>query len=116
MTLTLIRPENITEDLLLPATKHCETLILQNHARPEETLEFKMIRSSETFHFNPLNQVEGDWMLGLVDLEIYTSLFNITEDINKFELYIFPEETSGGASNEKVRDETWIFRILQPLI
>ena len=101
----MIRPKDITEDLILSVTKHCETFILQIHTRAEETLDFKMIRSRETFHFNPLIQVEGDWMLGLVDLEVYNSIFNITEEINKFELHNFPEETCGGVSNEKVRYE-----------
>ena len=44
-------------------------------------------------------------MLGLVDLEVYNSIFNITEENNKFELYKFPDEKSGGVTYEKVRDE-----------
>ena len=31
-------------------------------------------------------QLNGDWLLGLIDLEVYNSLFNITEN-NKFEIY-----------------------------
>ena len=46
-----------------------------------------MTKSKETFHFKPPIQVEGDWMLGLTDLEVYNSIFNITEENNKFELY-----------------------------
>ena len=57
-----------------------------------------MNRSRETFHFNPPIQVKGDWMIGLVDLEVYNSIFNITEENNKIELYKFPDE-------KKVRDE-----------
>ena len=64
-----------------------------------------MIKPRETFHFEPPIQVKGDWMIGLVDLEIYNSIFNITEQNNKFKLYKFPDEKAGGVTYEKVRDE-----------
>ena len=87
MNLNMIRPKNETEDLLLSITKNCETIIKQTHRKPEETLEFKMIKPKETFHFKLPIQVKGDWMLGLVNLEVYNSIFNISEKNNKFELY-----------------------------
>ena len=101
----MIRPKNQTEDLLLSITKNCETLIEQTHRKAEETFEFKMNKSRESFHFRPPIQVEGDWMIGLTDLEVYNSIFNITEENNKFELYKFPDEKAGGVTYEKVRDE-----------
>ena len=105
MNLNLIRPKNETEKLLLSITKNCETLVNPTHKKPEETLEFKLIKPNETFHFNPTIQVKEDWMLGLVNLEVYNSVFNITEEHNKFEIYKFLDEKSGGVSYEKVRDE-----------
>ena len=101
----MIRPKNETENLLLSITKNCETLIEQTHRKAEETLEFKLIKPRETFHFKPPIQIQGDWMLGLVDLEVYHSTFNMTEENNKFELYKFPDEKAGGVTYEKVRDE-----------
>ena len=44
-------------------------------------------------------------MIGLTNLEVYISVFNITEENNKFKLYIFPYSKSGGISYEKVRDD-----------
>ena len=105
MNLNMIRPKTQTEDLLLSITKNCETIIEQTHRKAEETLEFKMNKSRETFHFKPPIQVKGDWMIGLTDLEVYNSIFNITEENNKFELYKFPDEKRGGVTYEKVRDE-----------
>ena len=105
MNLNMIRPKNETEDLLHSITKNCETLIEQTHRKAEETLEFKMNKSRETFHFKPPIQIKGDWMIGLTDLEVYNSIFNITEENNKFELYKFPDEKAGGITYEKVRDE-----------
>ena len=101
----MVRPKNETEDLLLSITKNCEMLIEQTHRKAEETLEFKMIKTKQTFHFKPPIQIKGDWMIGLTDLEVYNSIFNITEENNKFELYKFPDEKAGGVTYEKVRDE-----------
>ena len=64
-----------------------------------------MIKPRETIHFKPPIQVKGDWMIGLTNLAVYNSIFNITEENNKFELYKFPDEKSGGITYEKVRDE-----------
>ena len=105
MNLNMVRPKNETEDLLLSITKNCETLIQQTHTKPQETLEFKMNKPRETYHFKPPIQTKEDWMFGLVDLEVYNSVFNITEENNNFELYKFPDEKAGGVTYEKVRDE-----------
>ena len=87
MNLNMIRPKNETEDLLLSITKNCETLIEQTNRKAEETLEFKMNKSRKTFHFSQPIQIQGNWMIGLADLEVYNSIFNITEENNKFEIY-----------------------------
>ena len=101
----MITPKKEAEHLLLSKTKNCQTLIEQTHGKAEETLEFKMNKSKKTFHFKPPIPIEGSWMIGLTDLEVYKSIFNITEENNKFELYKFPDEKAGGVTYEKVRDE-----------
>ena len=98
----MIRPENETDDLLLSITKNCQTLIEQTYRKAEETLEFKMIRPRETFHFKPPISIEVAWMLGLVDLEVYNSIYNITEENNKFELY---RDTSAKFGFLELKDE-----------
>ena len=87
MNLNMIQPKNKTEDLLLSITENCEKLIEQTHTKPQETLELKMNKSRQTFHFKPPIQVKEDWMLGLTDLEVYNSIFNITEESKNFEIY-----------------------------
>ena len=101
----MIRPKNEIEDLLLSITKNCQTLIDQTRRKAEETLEFKMTKPRENFHFKPPISIEGSWMIGLTDLEVYNSIFNLTEENNKLQLYKFPDEKSGGVSYIKVRDE-----------
>ena len=61
-----------------------------------------MIKSRKIFHFNPPIQTEGDWMLGLTDLEVYNSIFNITKENNKFDLYT---DTFDEFSFEELKDE-----------
>ena len=102
MNLNMIQPKNETEDLLLSITKNCETLIEQTHRKSEETLEFKMLKPRETIHFNPPIQTKGNWMMGLIDLEVYNSIFNITKENNKFELYT---DTFDEFSFEELKDE-----------
>ena len=100
----MIRPKNETEDLLISITKNCETIIEQTQTKAKETLEFRMIKPRETFHFNPPVEVKEDWMIGLTDFEVYNSIFNKTEENTKFRLYKSPDEKSGGSSYTKVRD------------
>ena len=70
MNLNMIRPGNEAEDLLLSIAKNCQTLIEQTHRKAEQTLEFKLIKSRETFQFNPSIEIKGDWMIGLTSLEM----------------------------------------------
>ena len=102
MNLNMSRPKSEIEDLLLSITKNCENLFDQTHRKPEETLEFKMLKPRETFHFNPPIHTKGDWMLGLVDLEVYNSIFDISKEKNKFELYT---DTFDEFSFEELKDE-----------
>ena len=98
----MIRPKTQTEDLLLSIYKNSETVIEQIHRKAEETLENKMMKSRETFHFKPPIQTKEDWMIGLTSLEMYNSVFNNTEHNNKFELYA---DTFDEFSFEKLKDE-----------
>ena len=72
---------------LLSITKNCGALIEQTHTKPQETLEYKMNKPRETFHFKPTIQIQGSWMIGLTSLEVLSSIFNLTEENNKFEVY-----------------------------
>ena len=53
----------------------------------------KLSQSRETFSFTTPNSIEGCWLIRLTSLEVYVSIFNITEENNKFELcrYKFDE-------------------------
>ena len=55
--------------------------------KPQETLEFELTKSKETFSFKPPIQIEGSWVTGLTSFELYNHIFNITEENNKMDLY-----------------------------
>ena len=46
-----------------------------------------MTKPKVTFHFRPPIRIQGSWMIVLTILEVYNSIFNTTEENNKFELY-----------------------------
>ena len=101
----MIRPKDETEHLLLSFTKNCGRPINETHRKSEATLEFKITKPEETFHFKPPISIEGSWMVGLTSLEVCNSIFSITEGNNKFALYKNLDSKNGGVSFEKVRDE-----------
>ena len=83
----MIRPKKDTEDLILSLTKNCETSIRQTHAKPEGTLEFKLIKHRGTFHFQTLISKEGSRMIDSAELGVYNPICIKTEENIKFELY-----------------------------
>ena len=93
MNPNMIQPKNRIEDLLLSNTKNCEALVEQTHKKAEETLEFKLTKPKKSFLLKPPIQIEGDWLIGLTDLEVYNSIFNITDGNNKFQLYTDPVDS-----------------------
>ena len=80
----------MNNELLLLIKKHTDTLIEQTKTKPQETLEFKMDKQTQTFSFNPpINLVEEDkWLLAVSSFECTKSVFNITDENNSFSIII----------------------------
>ena len=80
----------MNNELLLLIKKHTDTLIEQTRTKPQETLEFKMNKQSQTFSFNPpINLIEeGKWLIAVSSFECINSVFNITDDNNSFSIII----------------------------
>ena len=80
----------MNNELLLLIKKHTDTLIEQTKTKPQETLEFKMNKQTQTFSFNPLiNLIEEDkWFLAVSSFECTNSVFNITNENNSFSIII----------------------------
>ena len=80
----------MNNELLLLIKKHTDTLIEQTKTKPQETLEFKMNKQTQTFSFNPpINLIEEDkWLLAVSSFECTNSVFNITNENNSFSIII----------------------------
>ena len=65
-------------------------MIQQTKTRPQETLEFKLNKQTQTFSFNPpINLVEeGKWLMAVSLFDCANSVFNITNENNSFSIII----------------------------
>ena len=91
--------------VLLLMKKHNITLVEQTKTRPQETLEFKMNKQTQTFFCSPpINLVEeSKWLLGVTSFECTNSFFKITNENNSFSIIIPSHWMSKSA--EKITDE-----------
>ena len=101
MNLNMIQPKNEIEDLLLSITKNCEKLVEQTHRKPEHSNSKCSNREKHSIlvRLFKLKEIE---MIGLINLEVYNSIFNITEENNKFEIY---RDTSNKFGFLELKDE-----------
>ena len=77
-------------ELLILNKKHTDTLIEQTKTRPQETLEFKMIKQMQTFSSSPsINLVEeSKWLLAVTSFGATNSVFYITSKNYSFSINI----------------------------
>ena len=80
----------MNNEVLLFIKKHTDTLIEQTKTKPQETLEFKKKKQTQTFSFSPpINLLEeGKWLLGVTSFECTNSVFNISNENNSFSIII----------------------------
>ena len=75
------------ESLLLNIAKSNQEIVENTHTTPQETLESKMTKQKESFSFVvPLN-LEEKWMTGVTSLEVYNTVYNITEKNNRLQFF-----------------------------
>ena len=80
----------MNNELLLLFEKHTDTLIEQTKTKPQETLEFKMNKQTQTFSLNPpINLVEeGKWLMAVSLFDCTYSVFKIINENNSFSIII----------------------------
>ena len=64
-------------------------------SKPQETLEFKMTKQ-KIFSFDVPVELPEHWMTGVTNLEVYNTVYNITEKNKKF---IIPKDDQLKSSN-----------------
>ena len=75
------------ESLLLSIAKSNQEIVENTLSKPQETLEFKMNKQKESFSFDISLDFPEQWMMGVTSLEVYNTIYNITEKNNKIKLF-----------------------------
>ena len=55
-------PKNQNETLLLEMVKKLDEIEKNTHTKPQETLEFKMVKPKQTFHFSEDLIIPEKWL------------------------------------------------------
>ena len=76
------------ESLLLSIAKSNQEMVENTPSKPQETLEFKMTKQKESFSFDVPLQLNEKWMMGVTSLEVYNTVYNITNSNNKLEIVL----------------------------
>ena len=76
------------ESLLLSIAKSNQEIVENTHSKPQETLEFKMNKQKESFSFDVPLLLPKKWMMGVTSLEVYNTVYNITEKNNKLQIIL----------------------------
>ena len=101
------------ESLLLNIAKSNPDIVGNTHSKPQETLEFKMTKQIESFSFDVPLEIPETWMMGVTSLEVYNTLYSITEknnklqSLSKYEHFDTLELDSGVMPNIKKLYETY---------
>ena len=80
------------ESLLLNIAKSNQEIVENTHSKPQETLEFKMTKQKESFSFDVPLQLNENWMMGVTSLEVYNTVYNITNSNNKLKILLTDEQ------------------------
>ena len=83
------------ESLLLKATKSTLDVVENTLSKPHETIENKMNKQSESFASNTPLELPEKWMIGVIRLEVYNTLYNMTSKSNTFQIQLTDEQLSG---------------------
>ena len=80
------------ESLLLSIATSNQEIVKNTHSKPQETPEVKMTKQNESFSFDVPLQINEQWMMGVTSLEVYNTVYNITEKNNKLQILLKYEQ------------------------
>ena len=99
------------ESLLLSIAKSNLDIVENTLSKPQETLEFKMNKQKESFSFDILLDLPEQWMMGVTSLEVYNTVYNITEKNNKLKILIRKDQLdSFGLDTEIVKKVDYLYK------
>ena len=98
------------ESLLLSIAKSNQEIVENTHSKPQETLEFEMTKQKESFSFDVPLDLPEQWMMGVTSLEVYNTVYNITEK-NKFKILLRKDQIDVlGLDTEIVKKVDYLYK------
>ena len=103
---------DIKESLLLSIAKSNQEIVENTHSKPQETLEFKMNKQKESFSFDIPLELPEQWMMGVTSLEVYNTVYNITEKNNKLKTLLNDQQLESlNVDTQLVMNVEYLYRI-----
>ena len=100
------------ESLLLSIAKSNLDIVENTLSKPQETLEFKMSKQKESFSFVIPLELPEKWMMGVTSLEVYNTVYNITEKKNKFKILLKDEQLKSlNVDTQLVMNVEYLYKI-----
>ena len=102
---------NKQESLLLSIAKSNLDIVENTLSKPQETLEFKMNKQKESFSFDIPLELSEQWMMGVTSLEVYNTVYNITEKNNKLKILLRKDQLDSiGLDTEIVKKVEYLYK------
>ena len=99
------------ESLLLSIAKSNLDIVENTLSKPQETLEFKMNKRKESFSFDIPLDLPEQWMMGVTSLEVYNTVYNITEKNNKLKILLRKDQLDSlGFDTELVKKVEYLYK------
>ena len=100
------------ESLLLSIAKSNLDIVENTLSKPQETLEFKMNKQKESFSFDIPLELPEQWMMGVTSLEVYNTVYNITEKNNKLKILLKDEQLKSlNVDTQLVMNVEYLYKI-----
>ena len=100
------------ESLLLSIAKSNLDIVENTLSKPQETLEFKMNKQKESFSFDIPLDLPEQWMMGVTSLEVYNTVYNITENNNKLKILLKDEQLKSlNVDTQLVMNVEYLYKI-----
>ena len=100
------------ESLLLSIAKSNLDIVENTLSKPQETLEFKMNKQKESFSFDVPLELPEQWMMGVTSLEVYNTVYNITEKNNKLKILLKDEQLKSlNVDTQLVMNVVYLYKI-----
>ena len=111
MDLSIFVTYDKKESLLLSIAKSNQEIVENTHSKPQETLEFKMNKQKEPFSFDIPLELPEQWMMGVTSLEVYNTVYNITEKNNNFKILLRKDQIDVlGLDTELVKKVEYLYK------